>query len=225
MRRNWTLSRSRSEQHPQRSGDVGLKGKIGRIWRSLSHQDSQSSEGATGCEIPSDSLVHIFRHPSVDLATLASCRMVCKRWKSLLEDNDILRRKSEASRLTNIIPRSDPFNNISATMPLVSRGKYIYAKGFSDGSVAFNDVPFKAVAATAGICPTHYFHRIHNSPICDVKIIKQNVAYFESTKSRSIWNVEPEPRLVGFQNGRFCDNPYMRGYLMKGPKKAVRRRM
>ena len=63
-------------------------------------------------------------------------------------------------------------------------GKYLYVKGFSDGSVAFNDTPFKAVAATAGICPTYYFHGIHNSPICDVKIVKESVAHFESTRSR-----------------------------------------
>ena len=53
-------------------------------------QDSQSPEGAE-CEIPHDSLIHIFSHPSVDLATLASCRLVCKKWKKLVEDNDILR--------------------------------------------------------------------------------------------------------------------------------------
>ena len=41
-------------------------------------------------------------------------------------------------------------------------GKYLYAKGFGDGSVAFNDAPFKAVAATAGVCPTHYFYRAVN---------------------------------------------------------------
>ena len=43
---------------------------------------------------------------------------------------------------------------------------------------------FKAVAATAGICPTHYFNRLHNSAICEVKVAGQSVAHFESTGSR-----------------------------------------
>ena len=80
-------------------------------------------------------------------------------------------------------------------------GKYLYAKGFSDGSVAFNDTPFKAVAATAGICPTHYFHRIHNSPICDVKIVGESVAHFESTRSRYTKFVRNTVETTGVPSG------------------------
>ena len=53
-------------------------------------QDSESAEGAE-CAVPHDSLVNIFGHPAVDLATLTSCRLVCKKWKRVIEDNDLLR--------------------------------------------------------------------------------------------------------------------------------------
>ena len=79
----------------QRTLWAGFRADIGAIYRAeksycTATQDSESPEGVE-CLVPHDSLVHIFAHPSVDLATLTSCRLVCRKWKGVIEDNDLLR--------------------------------------------------------------------------------------------------------------------------------------
>jgi hypothetical protein len=164
---------------------MGIRRALIFLKRSLSGQSTESSYSAAGEDtdllhtaMSDDVLIYIFNHVSLGFDSLAACRRVCRRWKELIENNDLLRRKSEAQMCHDLtgIPRTHMFMDVAAVIPI--RNGSLYAKGFPDGSVVFGNAPFGSDAA-----PRLCYQRVHPSAICEVKVAGNRI-HFHSVTAR-----------------------------------------